>query len=205
MTGPPHPFWEACYADPDAETFGPVSDEIIGLASRMAAGSRVLDLGCGDGRNALHLAARGLEVDATDVSLAGIRKLRARAADVGVGIRAWVQDLNTLEIRRSYDLVIAHGVLHLLGRQRWHSILRSMKDQTVPGGWNVAVVFTDRLPVPADLAPYARGLFREGELRERYEDWDVERWEAYTLEDEHPGGLRHRHPINKIVARKPRA
>jgi hypothetical protein len=65
----------------------------------------------------------------------------------------------------------------------------------------VVVVFTDRIPPPPDLAAHVRGLFTEGELRDQYRGWSVARWEAYTLEDEHPGGVRHRHPINKIVAR----
>lgn len=201
----PGPFWETCYADPEAETFGPPSEEIVRLAGRLAPGSRVLDLGCGDGRNALHLAGSGLEVEALDVSLAGVRKLRVRAADAGVRVRAWVQDLATLRLQGAYELVIAHGVLHLLDRDSWQAILRSMKDHTAPGGWNVVAVFTDRIPVPADLAPYARGLFREGELLERYADWDLKHWKSCTLEDEHPGGVRHRHAVNKIVARKPGA
>jgi hypothetical protein len=47
------------------------------------------------------------------------------------------------------------------------------------------------------------GLFREAELFERYDGWDIVLSKSYVLEDQHPGGSRHRHPINKIVARKP--
>lgn len=65
-------------------------------------------------------------------------------------------------------------------------------------------VFTERLPPPPDLAPYMRGLFREEELLGCYDGWVVDRWQAYTLDDDHPGGVHHRHPVNKIVAQKPR-
>lgn len=64
-------------------------------------------------------------------------------------------------------------------------------------------VFTDRIPPPQDLAPFVKGLFREGELAELYADWQIDSSEAYTHEDEHPNGARHCHPVNKVVAWKP--
>lgn len=197
------PFWESLYEDPDAEPFGPPSPEVVDMATRLPEGASVLDLGCGDGRNALCFAQHGLRVDAFDVSLPGIRKVRARAHDAGVSVQAWVQDIATFSFRREYDLVVAHGVLHMLPREVWQRALDSLRRHTRTGGWNIVVVFTDRLHPPDDLAPYMRGLFREEELLDRYRDWLVDRWEAYTLHDEHPGGVRHRHPVNKIVARKP--
>lgn len=197
------PFWEEAYRDLDAETFGPPADEIVGLADMLPEDARVLDIGCGDGRNALYMAERGFEVDAFDVSLAGIDKLRSRCRARDASVAAWVQDAGRFAFRHEYDLVVLHGVLHLLDRQVWRRLLEAVRKNTKVCGWNVAVVFTNRLPPPPDLAPRVRGLFEEGELREQYQDWLVTRWEAYTLEDEHPGGVRHRHPVNKIVAQKP--
>ena len=197
------PFWERAYQDPEAETFGPASDDVLSAAAALPWGSVALDLGCGDGRNALALAARGLEVDAVDVSVAGIRKLRRRAEAAGLDVRAWVQDVGTFSFARAYDLVVAHGVLHLLKRATWATVLDDARRHTRPGGWHVVVVFTDRIPPPPDLAPHTRGLFREGELLELYKDWSMEEWDSRTLEDEHPGGVRHRHAVNRIVARNP--
>lgn len=198
------PFWESAYGDPDAETFGPPSEEVVEMATALGEGASALDLGCGDGRNALCLAEHGLNVDAFDFSPVGIEKLSSRARARAVTVRAWVQEIETFSFKREYDLVVAHGVLHLLERGVWRRVLDSIRRHTRPGGWNIVVVFTDRLPAPPDLAPHMRGLFREGELLEYYRDWSVARWEAYTLDDEHPGGVRHRHPINKVVAQKSR-
>jgi tellurite methyltransferase len=197
------PFWEAEYADPAAETFGPASPEVVELASALPEGSLVLDIGCGDGRNAIYLAEQGLRVDALDVSTLGVAKCRKRAVARGLSVRAWVQDVGTFVFRREYDLVVAHGVLHLLDHEVGQRLLGSMQRHTRDGGWNIVAVFTDRLAPPADLAPHMRGLFREDELRACYHGWVVDRWEAYTLYDEHPGGVRHEHPVNKVVARKP--
>ena len=197
------PFWEAVYRDPGAEAFGAPAEEVVRVAGRLPADARALDLGCGDGRNAMALAERGVRVDAVDRSEAGVRRLRARARDAGVEVAVWVQELETLTLRRHYELVVAHGVLHLLTPRARDRVLERTQEHTAPGGWNIVAVFTDRIPSPPDLAPHTHGLFAEGELKEHYDGWTVDEWRAYTLEDEHPGGIRHRHAVNKIVARKP--
>jgi len=77
-----------------------------------------------------------------------------------------------------------------------------MQHATSPHGYNVVAVFTDTLPAPPDLEPFMLGLFREGELLEQYAGWRIALHRSYVLEDEHPGGIRHRHPVNKIVAQR---
>lgn len=65
------------------------------------------------------------------------------------------------------------------------------------------VVFTDTIPPPDDVRPWMVGLFEESEIFNFYTDWNVLTKRSYILDDEHPGGIRHRHPINKLVARRP--
>ena len=90
------PFWEDTYADPEQDTFGEPSSEVIDLASRLAPGARVLDAGCGDGRHALYLARRGFAVDAFDSSDRAITKLKKRAEAEGLCVSAWVEDLRQI-------------------------------------------------------------------------------------------------------------
>lgn len=77
-----------------------------------------------------------------------------------------------------------------------------MKANTKAGGYNVVVAFTDAVPPPDDLKEFHVGLFREGELFDLCDDWQIVQKRSYILHDEHPGGIKHRHPINKIVAQK---
>jgi tellurite methyltransferase len=198
------PFWEASYRDSEAPgVFGEPAQEIVDLAPCLAGGARVLDLGCGDGRNALFLLQRGLQVCAIDISPAAVEKLRLRAGSEAQGLLAEVADLRSYSVAGQYDLVVAHGVLHLLPPAARERMIEQMQDHTSPGGYNVVAVFTDSLPPPEDLRPFMLGLFREGELFARYARWEAVLRRAYVLEDEHPGGIRHRHPVNKLVARRP--
>ena len=102
-----------------------------------------------------------------------------------------------------FDLIVSHGCLHLVVRESWQQLIPRFKAHTNPGGFNVVVVFTDTLPPPDDLKEFCLGLFREGELFSMYSDWEVLLRQSYTIEDQHPGSPPHRHPINKLVARKP--
>jgi tellurite methyltransferase len=91
----------------------------------------------------------------------------------------------------------------LIARDEWQPLLAQCQHYTKLGGYNIVVVFTDRIVPSEDMAEFCVGLFREGELFEYYAKWITHRQESYALEHEHPGNIRHTHAINKIVAQKP--
>jgi tellurite methyltransferase len=199
------PFWEDAYEDLDGPgAFGPPSVEIVELVELLPADARILDLGCGDGRHAVYLADCGFNVMAIDVSPRAIRKLQHNASQRGLTIEVDVQDLRDLRIDRTYHLIIAHGCLHLVEHEHSSRLIREMKAATKAGGYNVVAVFTDAIEPPGDLQPFMRGLFREGELAEAYAGWEIKESRSYILEDDHPGGVHHRHAVDKLVATRPR-
>ena len=182
---------------------GSPSQEIREIASQLPSGARVLDLGCGEGRNALFLAECGFRVTAVDISEAGISKLNALARERQIDIRSEVADMRTYHFPDMFDLIVSHGCLHLVERESWQQLILRFKAYTKPGGFNVVVVFTDTLPPPDDLKEFCLGLFREKEIFSMYSDWEVLLQRSYTIQDQHPGSPPHTHPINKLVARKP--
>ena len=60
-----------------------------------AAGKRALDIGCGEGKDAVYMAQKGYDVTAFDLTENGIRKTVALAEKRNVNIRAYVDDINT--------------------------------------------------------------------------------------------------------------
>ena len=199
------PFWEGLYANRDAvDTFGPPNPEILELIPTLPPGSRVLDLGCGEGRLALPLAAAGFKVTGVDVSEAGIAKLQRIAADRGLTIDASTHDLNTYTVDGEFSLIVSDGVFHNIHREQAERLIGEMKDHTIPGGCNLVKLFTTKVAPPPELARFHIGLWEEEELFERYDAWEFILRESFILADEHPDGSRHRHPINKILARRPK-
>ncbi len=200
------PFWEESYGRPGRlDTFGggQPSDELVRFAAKLASGSRVLDLGCGEGRQALYLAKLGHDVSAIDISVAGITKLRQWAAAEAVAVRAEVCDMRDYAFAVVFDLIVCHGCLHLVQRHEWMEVIRRMKAATAPGGYNLVGSFTDEAPEPEDQRGLMVGLFHKGELLAQYNDWQVLEHRSYSFEHEHPGGPRHKHSGSTLVARKP--
>ena len=79
---------------------------LVAEVTALAPG-RALDLGCGEGRNAVWLAEQGWEVTAVDFSAIGIAKGRGMAAKRGVEVTWVIEDLNLYEPpARFFDLVI---------------------------------------------------------------------------------------------------
>ena len=199
------PFWEESYKRTgSADTFGggKPSAELYRLVNRLPRGAKVIDLGCGEGRNALFLAENGLNVTAVDISDPGIDKLRHLADRKGLLVVTEVQDMREYIFKDTYDLIVAHGCLHLIEREYWMSLLDKIKTHTNPEGYNVIAVFTDKIPPPDDIKEFTVGLFHEGELFRFYEGWRIILKERYVFDDEHPGSLKHRHAANKLVAQR---
>ena len=200
------PFWEESYRRPGKlDTFGGgnPSKNVLAVVARMPTGASVLDLGCGEGRNAIYLASIGFNIWAVDISSAGIEKLNTVAKEMGLTVNSSVCDMRTYVFPRCFDLIVCQGCLHLVDRFEWQHILDRIKNNTTTGGLNVIDVFTDTEPEPKDQRGLMVGLFKEGELLEHYQDWDVLESDSYEFEHEHPGGIRHEHAGNTLTARKP--
>ena len=91
--------------------------EVLLNEYRDPAGTRVLDLGCAGGRNALLLAERGFDVYAIDASAAMVARTRRRLAPLfgrdGATGRVWngrMDDLSAFDAE-SVDIVVALGIL----------------------------------------------------------------------------------------------
>jgi SAM-dependent methyltransferase len=108
--------------------------EVIMLLEKLPPG-RALDLGCGYGRAAIYMSARGWEVDAIDFIPQAIAGAAARAQAAGASVRfhlASVTDLGWLA--GPYDLAVDIGCAHSLDE----GALASYRDQVArllrPGG-----------------------------------------------------------------------
>lgn len=77
-----------------------------------------------------------------------------------------------------------------------------MQRHTKPGGYNVIGIFTDRLPATPDNAPFTHSLFAVGELPDKYRSWELVHHQEGTFRDTHPGGIRHEHAYERIIARR---
>ena len=127
-----------------------------------STGVRVLDIGCGAGRNALPLARLGWSVVGTDLSwpMIAAAATRAREDHLDIRFRGILAPMERLPVRdRSVDLVIAHGIWNLA---RSGAQFRAAVDEAArvarPGAGLFVFTFS-RHTLPAETPPVAGESF----------------------------------------------
>ena len=123
------------------EQFGQIDiyvfDQI--LRGNIASGMRVLDAGCGYGRNLVHLLREGCDVFAVDADPGGVAHVRALAAQLAPALPATnfrVGPIEKMEFPDAFaDVVICNSVLHF-ARDEAHflAMVEEMWRVLRPGG-----------------------------------------------------------------------
>lgn len=138
-------WWDRFYADRDKPVPFFVAKPDENLVSYLDRGlitpGRALDLGCGPGRNALHLARAGFEVDAIDLSPAAIAWAQDR--DPEREVRFLRGDAFEADLTGPYDLVYDSGCFHHLPPHRRISYLALLDRVLAPGGHLAMVCFAE--------------------------------------------------------------
>jgi SAM-dependent methyltransferase len=133
------PWWDAFFADRSKASpfFGEAPDEnlVEWAASGMLGTGRALELGCGNGRNAIFLAKQGFDVDAVDYSAKAIDWARESTRTAGASVRLLCRSLFDVDAdARRYDLVYDSGCFHHLPPHRRGTYVELVERVLKPGG-----------------------------------------------------------------------
>lgn len=109
------------------------SHQLDAFLDRLPPGARVLELGCGGGRDAAHIRQRGFAVDATDATPALVDR-----ANQAFGLAARVMAFDELDAVTSFDGVWAHASLLHCPRAVLPDVLARIHRALMPGGWHFA-------------------------------------------------------------------
>jgi 2-polyprenyl-3-methyl-5-hydroxy-6-metoxy-1,4-benzoquinol methylase len=96
---------------------------------------RVLELGCGDGVNAVFMASRGCQVTAVDISPTALAMAREKQRKAGVDIQFVEGDVFALDLaRESFDFVFDRGMFHHVQVFHFEDYKNLVADRLVPNG-----------------------------------------------------------------------
>lgn len=108
----------------------PPSPWLLRWPQAMTAGRSALDLACGNGRHARHLAAQGMQVTALDRDALALAGLQDCALTVLADIEACPWPLQD----QCFDLVLVSNYL-------WRALLPRIVASVAPGGWLIYETF----------------------------------------------------------------
>lgn len=109
------------------------------LKGRIIPGMRLLDAGCGSGRNLVYFLKSGYEVFAVDESDQAIERVRQLAASLAPHLPQANFQTNSVEMMRfeniDFDVVLSSAVLHFArDNQHWMAMVETMWRMLKAGG-----------------------------------------------------------------------
>lgn len=185
---------------------------VVELEKKLRPESRIVDLGCGDGRDSLFLARHGHFVDCVDLSAAGISALNRRAKlldldglvnGINIDVLLWCAE------RNYYDAAIGITVLDHLSINEHDTLFERIRDVLKPEGFVAFEMHSDRDP-GSRVGPEVRSEF-SGAIRCYAEPNYLARkllhgWRILSysdrMEEDNDHGPAHLHGFVTVIAEK---
>ena len=171
-------------------------------------GKKILDIGAGEGKNAVWLANLGAMVIAIDVSPIALKRFEQQPdfENCKKRITRIQQSMTDAHFPlENFDIIVAYGVLHCLdSRDEIFEMLSKIRNWLKPGGFFICASFTDAIPVPS-IQDYLneKSFLKEGELEGKLSGFIIMAYENGVITETHStSNIEHQHSIVRIIAQK---
>jgi len=161
---------------------------------------KLLDIGCGEGKDAVFFARCGYDVTAFDISNAGLEKTRRLAEQARVHVRTIRANLWDYRLGEQYDILFSSGALHYIQPRLRDEVMENYRSHVSPGGVVMLQAFVAKpfIASPPEIEEHAY-LWKSGQLFGYFHDWYIA-WCAEEVFDCNSSGIPHRHADNRVLA-----
>lgn len=166
---------------------------------------RVLDMGCGEGKDAVFLAKNGYIVSAFDIADSGLEKARDLARKNHVEVDFFKADINDYKPHTDFDIIFSSGVFHYISLDKREKLIETLKEHTSMHGINAINVFVNKPFI--ETAPDSEEAERQnapwysGELSYYYREWLFHKNDEIVF-DCNSGGVPHKHCMDILIAER---
>ncbi len=130
--------WNWAIVDKDDKYWNTPAPEVFYLADNWKDKNfkRILDVGCGYGRNAIFLSKHGFELDGFDLSEVSVERTIEKGKALGFDYSHFkVSDMLTLPYENeTFDALLAFNVISHTDKEGFSQILKEIKRVLKPGG-----------------------------------------------------------------------
>lgn len=176
------------------------------LEEHSVKGDIVLDLGCGEGKNANAFVAAGATTIAIDCSQDAITNGKSIFGDGPIDWR--IDDAANFAASQSdeaYDVVVAYGLLHCMNSEaEADALINDVQRLTKSGGTVILVAFNDRSQDLSAHPGFEPLLLPHDWYAAKFGGWQTEILTDTDLHETHPhNGIPHHHSLTRLIAKKP--
>jgi SAM-dependent methyltransferase len=155
-------YYDALYKE-NEHYWGRMPSPVTLLLLAHCKSGKVLELGCGQGPDAVFLARKGLDVTALDLSPIAIQQFKEHAQ--GLRITILEQDMRELP-QEKFDVILSRMALQMIEPKERNEYIERLK-QTYPDALHAHVI-------PIQGACFGDAFVCEPDLlKETYADWEI--------------------------------
>lgn len=179
-----------------------LAEQITEIMQEDKENRRLLDIGSGEGRDAIYFAKYGFQVDALEISTPGIEKIRQYSQSSGYEVNILHANMIGYEFTASYDVIYSHGSLQFLPLDQRQNHFDKYKRRTNIGGLNAHLIFVEKpfIKVAPDWEK-DEFFYLSGDLARYYHDWKIIQCGEQII-DCNSANIPHQHAVSYIIARK---
>ncbi|MCC5468117.1 SAM-dependent methyltransferase [Pelosinus baikalensis] len=151
-----------------------LAEQIVEIMKGNLANKRLLDIGSGEGRDAIYFAKCGFQVDALELSTPGTEKIRLYSQSSGCDVNVLHANIIGYEFTNSYDVIYSMGSLQFLPLDQRQNHFEKYKRHTCVGGINAHLIFVEKTFIKAAPDWEKNEFFYiSGDLARYYYDWEI--------------------------------
>ncbi len=185
--------------------WGQEPGRLVKQISQYIQGGDVLDIGCGDGKNALYLEEHGFNVVGYEVSTEALTGLKNRFNKAGLNIKGKYEIRNIENDIPSgeYDVLVSYGIFHCLNKETRVAIHRQILELIRPNGFLFFTCLTNGMPLQEDHGTSDIYLVDPKEIESLLSGWVIRYHENGIITEDHlPLVGEHQHSAEWIIAQK---
>lgn len=180
----PKVYWDKKYAQ-DSYIFGKIPAKFLSANYHfIPGGAKVLDVGMGEGRNAVFLARKGYTVVGVDISAVAVRKAKKLADEFGVRINTVVAPMQKFNPgKESYDAIICFYYVD-------RALNKRLMEWLKPGGILIYESHSElQKTIPGNESYDEAYLLKPGELLTMFKGYKVLKFEEPTHQGEYTASI----------------
>jgi len=163
---------------------------------------RLLDVGCGEGKDAVFFARNGYIVTAFDIADAGVEKTKSLAEMHNVNVNVFKANVLDFRLDTEFDIIFSSGVFHYISPNIRQELISNYKRNTSIGGIHMFNAFVSKPFI--DYAPEKESTstnWKSGELFTYYYDWLIHECNEIIF-DCNSSGIPHRHCMDILMSER---